>query len=643
MSSKNQRLKKLLALAMMSSFTVSSAVVPSVGVSAWSLFSRHSKEEIADLKLSSEKKLQECLDLVKDLDGIDDYTEKLANDKIANYQSQIEEIGTTSYDKQNEVSKDVDNLVEILKLAKTLDEFSANTAKIKEADRRKYATEEWDSLAKLIRKAIENNVTNLNGLEKRIVDLRDYTNSQLKIEKRNAEHEAEAAAESLKSKKIQLEERLNSVYKKASKVLDNEQVESLKNSYNSINAAISAMESLTREEGISDLISDLNETIEAVLAKEAKKYAALLAKNIEKKNEEYTGKIEEITSFLSEIKETINDRTVLDAVAKLENAISKFQKVLGAVKTQEDLNELDEAWTEMEEVIANVSSKKNEYEANQAAIAERENSINDLRDTDKKLAALTNGKLDLNDVCGGNEKAKTKLRNLIKSYEKFNKGGKIAPSKGLLLYGEPGTGKTSLVVAVAAKEGAELFLITPSLVMGSEGEKKALEVIQTAKKTAQITGKFVILLIDEIDAIAQKRSGSDTNKVLVMLMNELDKLKPSDNVIVVATTNRKEALDPAIIRSKRLDQSVEVGLPNAEDKLKILNIYLKNIKINGKVNLVASVDRMKKFTGADIEKCVDIALDTAMDRIGTENLAEIEITIADLDAGIAAIIDAKDM
>ena len=76
--------------------------------------------------------------------------------------------------------------------------------------------------------------------------------------------------------------------------------------------------------------------------------------------------------------------------------------------------------------------------------------------------------------------------------------------------------------------------------------------------------KLVILLIDEIDAIAQKRSSSSSDKVLVMLMNEVDKLSPSDNVIIIATTNRREALDSAIIRSGRIDQSVEVGLPNSE-------------------------------------------------------------------------------
>ena len=87
-------------------------------------------------------------------------------------------------------------------------------------------------------------------------------------------------------------------------------------------------------------------------------------------------------------------------------------------------------------------------------------------------------KLLLDDVIGGNQKAKSKALALVKAFEKYNKGGKFAPSKGLLLYGPPGTGKTSFVTAFAAEKGIEVFTITPSLVMGDNGERKVLEIIE---------------------------------------------------------------------------------------------------------------------------------------------------------------------
>ena len=187
----------------------------------------------------------------------------------------------------------------------------------------------------------------------------------------------------------------------------------------------------------------------------------------------------------------------------------------------------------------------------------------------------------------------------------------------------------------------ELFFINPSLAMSDNGERKVLDVIELARKSARISGSPVILLIDEIDAIAQKRSSSNSDKVLVLLMNEIDKLKAEDKVIIIATTNRREALDPAIIRSGRIDQSVEIGLPNTEDKKKILQIYLQLIKTDKSINLNAIVDKMKNFSGADIKRTVDSAIDMAMDRQKASRVSEVTLTSGDLQNAIVTIIDEK--
>ena len=124
-------------------------------------------------------------------------------------------------------------------------------------------------------------------------------------------------------------------------------------------------------------------------------------------------------------------------------------------------------------------------------------------------------------------------------------------------------------------------------------------------------------------------------------MNEIDKLKAEDKVIIIATTNRREALDPAIIRSGRIDQSVEIGLPNTEDKKKILQIYLQLIKTDKSINLNAIVDKMKNFSGADIKRTVDSAIDMAMDRQKASRVSEVTLTSGDLQNAIVTIIDEK--
>ena len=259
-----------------------------------------------------------------------------------------------------------------------------------------------------------------------------------------------------------------------------------------------------------------------------------------------------------------------------------------------------------------------------------------------KTQSKENIKVRFTDVAGAEEEKEelVEVVDFLKNPRKYKALGARIP-KGVLLEGPPGTGKTSFVTAFAAEKGIEVFTITPSLVMGDNGERKVLEIIEQAKKAAQISGKLVILLIDEIDAVAQKRSSSSSDKVLVMLMNEIDKLKASDNVVVFATTNRREALDQAIIRSGRLDQSVEVGLPNAEAKEKIMNIYLKNLKVAEGLNTKAFIDKMRGFCGADIKRAIDVAINTAMERQGVENLCDVVVTNADIQEGIATIMDEK--
>ena len=461
------------------------------------------------------------------------------------------------------------------------------------------------------------------------------TRKKAEEQKFQAEKEERERLNELNNTKALLSEKLEAIFRKANKEIESaEEKNRLSKFFAEINEKIQNMDNINRASGIESLIASFQEDIDNVLAFEEKVRKENLEKLINDSKSELTANIEDLENMASELL----DETVSE---KFNNDIAALKTNLESVS---DLNSLKSLQTKFAEIKSNLQiaiDEQNKKLAEEKAAEELENKIEAQRDETKQHELLAEGKIKLDDVIGGNEKAKIKTNALIKAFERYNKGGKIVPSKGILYYGVPGTGKTSLAKAVAAENNMEIFIITPSLVMGESGARKALEIIESAKKASRVSGKITILLIDEIDAIAHVRSSDTTNSVLVMLLNELDKLTPADNIIVIATTNRREALDAAIIRSGRLDQSVEVGLPNAEAREKILNIYLKNLKIEKDVDLKSYADKMNRFSGADIRKTVDLAINNSMERLNTEKLASVVISNSDVKNAIATVMDEK--
>ena len=455
---------------------------------------------------------------------------------------------------------------------------------------------------------------------------------ELKIQ---AEKEERERLNEINNAKAFLSEKLEAIFRKANKEIESDiEKERLEGFFEEISEKIQNMDNINRTMGLENLIASFQEDIDGVLAFEEKVRKENLEKLIATAKEELNANIDATDASIDEIQDgaileqfksdIANLRESLDGICDLDS-LKLVQNNFGKIKSNLQLA-IDEQNKKLEEL---------------RKIEELENVIESQRDENKQNELLYEGKLTLDDVIGGNKKAKDKAKALLKAFERYSKSGKIVPSKGILFYGVPGTGKTSLVKAIAAENNMEIFIINPSLVMGEDGPRKALEMFDTAKKASRVSGKFTILLVDEIDAIAQTRSSSTSNSVLVMLLNEIDKLSPADNVIIFATTNRREALDNAIIRSGRLDQSVEVGLPNAEDKEKILNIYLRNIKVEKDIDLRVYSDKMKGFCGADIKRTVDMAIINSMDRLEKERLSEIEISDSDIRAAIATVMDEK--
>ncbi len=209
---------------------------------------------------------------------------------------------------------------------------------------------------------------------------------------------------------------------------------------------------------------------------------------------------------------------------------------------------------------------------------------------------------------GGLDDAKQKIREMvelpIRYPELFERLG-IDPPKGVLLYGPPGTGKTLLAKAVANESDANFITISgPELVSKfvGESEEKLREIFKSANEKAP-----TIIFMDEIDAIAPKREDA-TNEVerrmVSQLLTLMDGMPPRGQVIIIAATNRPDAIDPALRRPGRFDREIEIGVPNRNSRKTILQIHTRNMPIAKDVDLDELANITHGYTGADMNALV---------------------------------------
>jgi len=210
---------------------------------------------------------------------------------------------------------------------------------------------------------------------------------------------------------------------------------------------------------------------------------------------------------------------------------------------------------------------------------------------------------------GGLDKVKQELKEVVewplKYPETFKRMG-IRPSRGVLLYGPPGSGKTLLAKAVAKESEANFIQVKgPSLLSmwvgkSEEGMRKVFE------RARQVSP--CIIFFDEIDALAGKRgieTGTKvTERVLNQMLAEMDGLEDLNDVLVIGATNRPDMLDPALLRPGRFDRILLVPAPEEEGRLQILKIHTKNMPLSKNVNLADISKKTSGFTGADIEAFV---------------------------------------
>ena len=220
---------------------------------------------------------------------------------------------------------------------------------------------------------------------------------------------------------------------------------------------------------------------------------------------------------------------------------------------------------------------------------------------------------------GGLGPALEKIREMVelplRHPELFTKLG-IDPPKGVLLYGPPGTGKTLVAKAVANESGANFISVSgPEFISKwyGESERNLRKIFKDAEK-----GAPSIIFIDEIDAIAPKReevTGEVERRIVSQLLTLMDGLKSRGKVIVIAATNRQNALDPALRRGGRFDREIEIGVPDQKGRIQVLQIHTRNMPLDKDVDIKHFASITYGFVGADLEALCKEAAMSALRRV----------------------------
>ncbi len=280
-------------------------------------------------------------------------------------------------------------------------------------------------------------------------------------------------------------------------------------------------------------------------------------------------------------------------------------------------------------------------------------------DSSTKLSILAESTVDKKprityEEIGGLKDQIKRLREIVelplRHPEVFTRLG-IEPHNGILMYGSPGCGKTLIAKALASESEANFYIINgPEIVNKYYGETEARlrDIFKEARDSAPS-----IIFIDEIDAIAPKREeafGDVEKRVVAQLLALMDGMSERGNVIVLGATNRPESIDPALRRPGRFDREIEVGVPNVEGRLEILQIHTRGMPLAANdVDLRSLAAELHGYTGADIKAlCREAAMkalrrylpeiDLEGDKISRETLEIMEIRNKDFREGMKEII-----
>ena len=245
----------------------------------------------------------------------------------------------------------------------------------------------------------------------------------------------------------------------------------------------------------------------------------------------------------------------------------------------------------------------------------------------------SNIKVRFDDVAGCDEEKEemAEIIEYLKNPDKFAVMGARIP-KGILMVGNPGTGKTLLAKAVAGEADVPFFSISGAdfveMFVGV-GASRVRDMFKKAKSTAPC-----MIFIDEIDAVGRQRGaglggGNDEREqTLNQLLVEMDGIEENKGIVIIAATNRPDVLDPALLRPGRFDRQITVSLPDRRGRKAILEVHARNKKLAKEIDLDALAQRTPGFSGADLENVLNEAAILAV------RAHRNEITMADLDEAI---------
>jgi len=270
-----------------------------------------------------------------------------------------------------------------------------------------------------------------------------------------------------------------------------------------------------------------------------------------------------------------------------------------------------------------------------------------------KALAMEVPRVMYEDIGGLNDEIR-KVREVIelplRYPELFERLGVEAP-KGVLLHGPPGTGKTLLAKAVASETNANFASISGPEIMSKfygESEGRLREIFDQAQENAPS-----IIFIDELDSIAPKReevTGEVEKRVVSQLLALMDGLQSRGKVVVIGATNRPNALDPALRRPGRFDREIEIGVPNKDGRLQVLQIHTRGMPLADDVDLKRLANVTHGFVGADLEALTKEAalhalrkilpeIDFEAESVPAEILNKIIVNMNDFEESLKEIMD----
>lgn len=580
---KNKRvMKKVLATALsLSVFGTAVAEKGTIGSAVWPFTKSHTQEEISSAYEKGFSLINDGLKLVK---GLDDQNE------AQDYMTTLNELKN---DLDDDDKRTYDKAIGLQKAIKKLLNDMHARINLQEIERRKAEEKRAKQIEDQKRQA------ELEEKQKEEEHRRKLEEQKLQMEKEEKEKQ-----EAIKNAIASLEEKLDSILRDASKKIENsENGEHINTRAAEIKEKIQQIDNLNRVAGIEVLFEELQTEITNVLEEEE----AIRQENLKRS-------LEEAKAGLFELRETLQN-LLSDLDEENENYAELSDMIIGyhyeLIDSIDNLEGAEAVKNAFESAISKVKVLLEQQARKEAEKKVKEEQQRKIDETFKN-----------NKIHGGYEVEKNKLNDTIDA-SKYE-------AKSILISGPPGIGKNTLVNEIIDKRKIKLVDVIPSELICKNGAEKLTNKFNEAIMYSQTNGKQTILLLDECDYLGHDRGTSgSSNELVLCTMGMLDRLHRYKNLTVIALTNRKEDIDPALLR--RFDTKIKLKDPNVKDIIEIANIYLNVLKHN--IDLNDAAIGMLGLSGAEIQNAVKTA-----STIAKKENSEI-ITIEDLKRAVALEIE----